>query len=222
MSNQTEVFLKSEADQWFIRNKEAILAKDAETDKLTQMVRQADLKPKKVLEIGCANGYRLNFLKQLFHCECYGTDPSQAAIADGGQRYSGLNLQVGTADQLHFANEQFDLIIFGFLLYLCDRSKLFQIASEADRVLQDQGNILIYDFYSQTPYKNDYSHLSGVYSYKMENASMFLWNPNYILFHSQLYSADGSSWKNEIDNTTAIQVVRKMAQAGFPKNPYKE
>jgi len=60
----------------------------------------------------------------------------------------GLDARVGTADVIPFQDKSFDIVIFGFCLYLCDRDDLFKIAAEADRVLKTPGWLLIKDFYS--------------------------------------------------------------------------
>ena len=93
--------------------------------------------------------------------------------------FSALSLSIGTADDLHFGNDSFDTIIFGFCLYLCYKKDLFKIAYEADRCLQNEGTIIITDFYPPFPYKNRYSHREGLYTYKMNHGRMFVWNPSY-------------------------------------------
>src|SRR5207253_396680 len=86
------------------------------------------------------------------------------------------------AEQLPFDDKKFDIVIFGFCLYLCDREDLFRIASEADRVLKNPGWLLILDFYSPAPLKRDYHHRSGLFSYKMDYRTLFLWNSSYTNF----------------------------------------
>jgi len=105
------------------------------------------LYPKSVLEIGCSNGYRLQKLHKTYSCSCYEIDPSDNAIKDGQKQYPTLNLYKGDATKLPFTDKKFDMVIFGFCLYLCDREDLFKIAYEADRVLKKNGHIVIYDFF---------------------------------------------------------------------------
>ena len=69
--------------------------------------------------------------------ECYGIEPSFKAVETACT--SGVNAVQGTADRLPYRDGLFDVVVFGFCLYLCDREDLFRIASEADRVLNDQG-----------------------------------------------------------------------------------
>ena len=46
--------------------------------------RMYGVTPKKVLEIGCSNGFRLDYIKNKFNgeCECFGLEPSEDAIKD--------------------------------------------------------------------------------------------------------------------------------------------
>jgi ubiquinone/menaquinone biosynthesis C-methylase UbiE len=80
----------------------------------------------------------------------------------------GLSVQQGTADVLPFDDNSYNIVIFGFCLYLCDREDLFRIASTADRVLRDSGWLFILDFFSPLPCAKTYHHRPGVLSYKMD------------------------------------------------------
>ena len=110
------------------------------------------------MEIGCGHGWRLNLLNKIYKSDCWGIDPSAQVINEGKKEFKGITLEKGTADALPYDKDMFDMVIFGFCLYLCDRSDLFKIAYESDRVLKDLGNIVILDFYSTLPYRNDYAH----------------------------------------------------------------
>lgn len=221
MSDQKNIFLESEADQWFERNKTNLRERTPEGDVITRTLKGTHYKPKRILEVGCANGFRLQFLKDLYQAECHGIDPSKKAIVDGQKNYPKLNLKVGTAESLDTPDDYFDMIILGFLMYLCDRNHLFKIASEVDRTLKSSGHIVILDFYSPIPYKNPYCHLQGIFSYKMSNSAMFLWNPNYVQVSSQLYTASAEPWTGDLDNTIKLEILQKDKNWGFPNNPYK-
>ncbi len=137
----------------------------------------------------------------------YGVDPSEMAVAYA--RTLGVDARVGTAEALPFETDLFDVVLFGFCLYLCDRDDLFRIAGEADRVLGPQGWIVIHDFYSPAPIRRPYHHRSGLWSYKMDYRRMFDWHPDYsclahdVLHHvNQQFTDDESEW-------TAVSVMRK-------------
>ena len=65
--------------------------------------------PHGVLEIGCSNGWRLEAIREKYGCDCLGIDP-----ADSQFPY----IFKGTADSLPYPDNQFDLVIYGFCLYL--------------------------------------------------------------------------------------------------------
>ena len=62
--NQNKIFYDYEADSYYNRNKDDILKLDALHDVPIRILELYKIKPKKVLEIGCANGYRLDFIEK--------------------------------------------------------------------------------------------------------------------------------------------------------------
>ena len=54
------------------------------------------------------------------------------------KKFPDVKLKIGTAEKLKFEDDKFDLIIFGFCLYLCDREDLIKIVDETNRVLKKQ------------------------------------------------------------------------------------
>jgi SAM-dependent methyltransferase len=136
--NQTDIMLAGEADAWFKRNRGKLGADDP----VGHIIAGLSITPRAVLEIGCANGWRLKRLQQEYRCHVWGVDPSHDAVEEA----SLPGVLYGTADDLPFCASKFDLVIFGFCLYLCDPADLFRVAAEADRVLADGGTLIIHDF----------------------------------------------------------------------------
>jgi len=218
---QKKIFLSSEGDQYFHRNREAYDSLD-NGDELVELLKYIELNPGKILEVGCSNGVRLNNLKKQFpESRCYGIDPSSEAILAGSELFQDLSLSVGTADNLNFDNNSFNTIIFGFCLYLCDRNDLFKIAYEADRCLRDGGIILIKDFYPSYPYMNQYCYNDGVYSYKIDYPSMFKWNPAYNEIASIVFTHRGFDGIDNPDERVALTVIKKNEMAAYIKDPFK-
>src|SRR5262252_2976880 len=110
--SQKSVFLEGEGDAWYRRNLQHLRA--GGPDIVLTTLQEMRVAPKSVLEIGCANGYRVAQICQQSAAQGYGIEPSAEAVADGRSRYPLLSLEVGTADALPFADGQFDLVIFGF------------------------------------------------------------------------------------------------------------
>ena len=164
----------------------------------------------KVLEIGCGNGYRLEWLQKHTAWQCSGIEPSAKAVEDACKR--GVNACQGTAEELPFSSDTFDIVIFGFCLYLCDRGDLFRIAQEADRVLVNPGWLVIHDFYSTTPYRRNYHHASGVFSYKMDYQTMFLWHPSYTCYKHSVQCHKNQCYTDERQEWVATSVLRKCSE----------
>lgn len=179
--NQTERFLKSEADAWFYRNREKIgTGKSIKEDLLLQLIEDAGIKPTSILEVGCANGWRLHELGKRYGAKCIGVDPSTAAWKDSIERYPDVTVHHGMAHYLNFPDNTFDLVIYGFCLYLCEPKRLFQIVMEGDRVLRDGGDLAILDFdVIGQPHSVTYHHSPGVLSYKMNYEDIWMAHPGY-------------------------------------------
>jgi len=211
MVKQKEIFLQSEGDAWFARNQQGVAGRKLPDD--DALLRELlDLLPVnmgvlKVLEIGCGDGTRLAWIKNNLNADCYGVEPSAQAVAAANAK--GINVRQGTADALPFDRDSFDIVIFGFCLYLCDREDLFRIASEADRVLRSPGWLMILDFYSQAPRANAYQHRLGVQSYKMDCRTLFTWHPDYECMTHKVRLHGEASYTDAEDEWTAVSVLRK-------------
>jgi ubiquinone/menaquinone biosynthesis C-methylase UbiE len=213
---QRDVFLDSEGDAWFRRN-----AAGLDTRKLPDadpLLREVLALPpddravgKRVLEIGCSDGRRLAWLHEHCGLECHGIEPSALAVASARAR--GIDAHQGTADHLPFPDAAFDIVMFGFCLYLCDRADLFRIAAEADRVLKSPGWLLILDFYSLAPSRRAYSHHPGLFSHKMDYRTLFTWHPAYVCYsHHVRHHSDGAI-TDESDEWVSTSALRKHLPA---------
>lgn len=218
---QRDYFLESEGNGWYSRNRieKARLEEKRAHDPLLPVLRRLESPPRRVLEIGASNGWRLALLREewpggTFH----GVDPSSRAVEDAP---GGVTLSCGTADSLPYEDASFDLVIFGFCLYLCDRADLFRIAAEADRVLADGGTMAIYDFSPPQPYRNPYAHGADIYSYKMDYSALFSWNPAYRIAERHEQTHPGGK-ADTPDNQVGIVLLKKDMAAGWPDNPYQE
>ncbi|MCF8495327.1 MAG: class I SAM-dependent methyltransferase [Alphaproteobacteria bacterium] len=217
--SQKTIFLNGEGDGWNARNRIVgdRLADKRKTDPVLQVLNETENPPARVLEIGAGNGWRLSILKERWPgAEFFGLDPSAQAVAEAQQ---GLHLQQGTAEDLPFEDKSFDLVIFGFCLYLCDRADLFKIAAEADRILRENGQLLIYDFHADPAYRNPYTHAEGLYSYKMDYSTLFSWNPAYRLIEKHVILHPGCTDETP-DNRVSVSVLHKDTALGWPDNPY--
>lgn len=222
MKSQKKIFLDGEGDQWFNRNHQVIAEKDFSKDLIINEI--LDLlsnsndpahKDKKsglrILEIGCGEGIRLGYLKDIHGFDCYGVEPSKKAVEKA--KSNGVNAKIGSADCLPFDDKYFDILIFGFCLYLCDRRDLFRIASEANRVLDAVGYVIIFDFYYTGKYKrNPYSHFDGIYSYKMDYRKLFTWHPYYECYNHKILDHSKLKISDQINDWVSLSVLRKNSK----------
>ena len=209
---QKDVFLESEGNAWLERNTGGAATAIAEADPL--LVEILNLRPppgraSRVLEIGCADGARLQRLAGTFGCACYGLEPSARAVEIARAR--GIEARQGTAEQLPYADHSFEIVIFGFCLYLCDREDLFRIACEADRVLQSPGWLLIHDFYSPAPSKREYHHRAGLFSHKMDYRTLFTWHPAYVTYSHRVRDHAHGGYTDAPQEWVGTSVLRKQS-----------
>ncbi len=198
---QVAAFLKGEGRAWVKRNADKLTG---ENDPVMEQLHFNSIMPKRVLEVGCANGWRLQNLYNEFGCDVWGVDPGI-----GWLTYRAIIL--GAAHDLHqLKKDSFDLVIYGWCLYLCDPEDYFQIAAEGDRVLEDGGFLVIHDFYSSIPYKNRYKHKDGLFSHKMDFSKLWLSHPAYSLYSQAYYGAG--------DDTTTVVILKKNMKNAFPVN----
>lgn len=211
---QKEVFSLFEGDKWYQRNKAC--EKLDKPDVLLGEKYASQIKGGKILEIGVGGAGKLNKYST-FGLDAYGIDPSKQAIDEGKVSYPHLNLSVGTADQLNFVDNFFDVVIFGFCLYLIDRSLLSKVVSEADRVLKDQGFLIITDFDPLYPCKRPYHHLpdKNIHSYKMDYAKLFLAYPHYTLVEKVSYSHGENAFSFDPQERIATSVLFKNIDQGY-------
>jgi SAM-dependent methyltransferase len=174
--NQKDIFLASEGDAWFARNCDRL----GERDIVSGVIETAGIVPKRVLEIGCSNGWRLSRLRRKYGCKVVGVEPSIEACTAAAA--NGLDVLNRTASHLP-GGSGFDLVIYGFCLYLTDPADWFGIVSEGDRVLNNGGYLLVHDFdmTGAAPFARKYEHRTGILSYHVDFAKFWLAHPHYHL-----------------------------------------
>ena len=176
----------------------------------------------KILEIGARDGVALSFLVNELDADGYGIEPSSKAINAWKNKFSheceGANrikLKKGVSSYLPYDEESFDLVLFGFCLYLVDRKMLFRSISEADRVLKSSKFLAIEDFDPSKIIKNDYKHHSGMFSYKQDHSQIFLASNHYALVNKYSYPENGGNKSNfyfqpDINSRVSISLLFKQ------------
>jgi len=203
---QSEIFLAGEGDAWYERNQDKARLPDPVLDAMNAL--GPAWFPRAVLEIGCGNGWRLRVLKKRWPLIfCAGVDASRAALEDGRIEHLYWDDALTTLTQTK--TNFYDLIIFGFCLYLVDREDLFFIAAHTDRVLKDGGHIIIHDFMAEHPHRIAYKHKEGVWSYKQLYAQLWLGNPAY----RRVYE----TWTGSGYDCIGVTILRKDMANAYPE-----
>lgn len=201
---QEKAFLDGEADAWFNRNFTKLENPNDPVVKLVDEIADTSTRLVDVLEYGCANGWRLNTIRNM-GCRCHGIDPSQAAIKNGEIRFTGMDLKVGTMQTEAAPAGQVDILIYGFCLYLGEPVHLPNVVAIGDKALVNGGHLIIHDFDVDKPEMVTYHHQIGLFSYKMDYSKLWLANPAYTLVK-----------KIKPDADTAIWLLRKDVEAAWP------
>jgi SAM-dependent methyltransferase len=119
----------------------------------------APLSGRKILEVGCGQGYWLcDFVKWGATAEnLTGIDLLPHRVAEAKARCpSGVQLEVGNGASLHFEDESFDIVLQATVFTsILDASVKTAVAAEMLRVLKPGGVILWYDFRFNNPRNAD-------------------------------------------------------------------
>jgi ubiquinone/menaquinone biosynthesis C-methylase UbiE len=194
---QSLTFLHGEGEAWMARNAGRY---DENSDPVLEAIDKYKLIPDRVLEVGCADGARLEVMQRMWGCHVEGYDP-----AYGSKRGSSrVQVWAGTADRLQYSDEQFDMLIYGWCLYLCDPDDYFKIALEGDRILRDGGHLVVYDFYPDHTFKVPYKHKAGLFSHHFDFSKLWLAHPTYSLCG------------RTVQGETSVTILQKDTKNAFP------
>lgn len=138
---QKSIWANGAGDDWLERNRSKLGIRDAASEAIKAM----KIQPKSVLEVGCSNGWRLQKMKDLYGCEVTGIDVSALAVKEA--REAGLNVIEAGAEKLPFPDNSFDMVIYGFCLCFISPEDWLPLVLESDRVLQEGGHVVVYDFF---------------------------------------------------------------------------
>ena len=105
-----------------------------------------------VLELGCGTGQTAEFISKKFHCEVVGLDNHPIMVEEAKGRLVGsaypVQVMLGNAEKLPFADESFDFILAESVLSFTNIPVTIQ---EAARVLKPGGRLLIIEMTAEQP-----------------------------------------------------------------------
>jgi len=209
--------LKSkEANEYFKRNcetQDSILYYN-----IINLLKISKIKPKNILEIGCANGSKLNiYQKQLKPSVSYGIDLSDKAINHGIKKYKKLKLLHLSSLNINKIKIKFDLIICGYFLDQLDRNEIFKQFDLIYKKLNKNGYLIIYDFDPLFRHTNNNIHHNNLLTFKMkyenflEESGLFK-----IVYKNQLRIKSNKKYKS---NDVSIVLFKKIDfKESYPEN----
>ena len=205
-------FLENEGNSFFTRNMSAFNNIEyINDDIILKNIKNISLNNSNILEIGCSNGWRLNELSNIFpNNNYYGVDPSTNAIDYGKENYKNIIFNISTCDELFiFENKKFDLIMIPFVFMYIDRELLLKSIAEIDRILKNNGILIITDFYSNRQRKNKYKYIENSFIYKQNFFEIFLSTKNYFLNKLESFSHNTSNNNDDYDDTCYYVELKK-------------
>lgn len=119
-----------------------ILQKIWHTNKLKTIVSLIPLRPKTILDVGCASGWFLSQISKSYpEALSIGVDVYDKALSYGKKHYPHISFRKSNAEKLPFRSHSFDLVISTEVLEHVENPK--KMISEIYRVTKPQGYAII-------------------------------------------------------------------------------
>jgi ubiquinone/menaquinone biosynthesis C-methylase UbiE len=108
------------------------------------VVREADLRGQRVLDLGCGTGRLSAALAEQGMARVWGVDASPEMLAVAREKLpAGVGLKEGRAEKLPFRDAWFDRVVMWLVVHLVDRAAAFR---EVERVLTPAGRLAVVTF----------------------------------------------------------------------------
>lgn len=203
------LWFESEGDNWYSRNKEHL---GRGFDIPLYLLDMYSIKPKKVLEIGAANGYRLAKIHEKHDAEVTAIEPSEIAVKDGKTNNSAVKFIRSTFEDCDL-EEKFDLVIANFVFHWIYREKLYKCIYKIDNMLKDKGYLIIGDFGPEYFFKRKYHHLNNAdfYTWKMLYSELFTKSGRYLELAKIRFNHDNHKFSTDVnvDNMGTVVLLTK-------------
>ena len=204
-------FTKIDANNWFNRNKDKIQNTNL-IDIITKQYFNNYIdknKKLKILEIGCGNGFRLSEIQKYSNHLLTGIDLSEKAINEGKNNYPYINFIFGDINDIALT-DTYDVIICGFFLYYIAQQNLDNIINKINKNLNNNGKLIIIDFYSKNYVEKNCIHRENLIMHKMDHSKLFTNNLNYILLSRNTILDDCNNYADsDINRYVTIDLLHK-------------
>jgi ubiquinone/menaquinone biosynthesis C-methylase UbiE len=132
----------AEYDGWFLKNRNVL---QSEVQLLASLLRS----PGRALSVGCGSGLFEMILREAHDIRIrFGVEPAEGMATIATKR--GMEVQIGSAEELPFEGESFDTVLFnGTPSYVGDLRRAF---AEAHRVLKPGGQVVVADVPAESSY----------------------------------------------------------------------
>jgi SAM-dependent methyltransferase len=104
----------------------------------------ADLRGRRVLDVGCGTGRLSVALVERAHAKVWGVDASPEMLAVAKEKVSGVAFKQAQAESLPFKDGWFERAVLWLVLHLVDRPA---VLAEARRILGPDGRVVIATFH---------------------------------------------------------------------------
>jgi hypothetical protein len=102
---------------------------------------------------------------------------------------------------------------------MCDPEDHFQIVWRADRLLKNNGYLVVHDFSPPIPFKNEYKHASSIFTHKLDFSLLFLAHPHYTL--QEAHSSAHGGEEMGPDTIVMTSLIYKNIESAWPPNPWR-
>ena len=208
-----------EADRWFLRNIHSYNDNSFD-ERIINLIKNNNLKADKILEIGCADGNKLNqYSKLLKSKKNYGIDLSKKAILHGKKKYKNLNLLNISSLEIDKIKLNFDLIICGHFLYHLDRELIFHQFNLIYKKINKNGLLLIVDFDPLFKHSNRDHNTKNLMSYKMSYDNFLVESGLFEVIYKFKYNTKINDKIKFKSNSASLTLFRKIDfQKQYPVN----
>ena len=212
-----DLIRKKEADKYFVRNKDSLSVKD---EKIFNLIKINSIKANNILEIGCANGNRLNQYSKLCKSKkSYGVDISRKSILDGKRRYKDLKLLNISSIEIDKIKVNFDFIICGFFLYHLDRELIFKQFDLIHEKLSKNGLLLIWDFDPLFKHSNKDSNTKKLITFKMSYDNFLVESGLFEIAYKHKYVKPNGNKRKFKSNSISLTLFKKIEfKKEYPEN----